>query len=57
MWSRIGILVWQGLWTGFGVELSFFVLWVGWHFIHSKWVKPLDPSHWAHKLHDYFSSN
>ena len=48
-------LVWNGLWQGFGVELSFLVLWVGWHFLHSKVAHKFDSEHWFHKLHDYFN--
>jgi hypothetical protein len=49
-------LVWAGLWQGFGVELSFFVLWVGWHFLHGKVAHKLDPEHWFHRIHDYFAN-
>lgn len=49
-------LVWSGLWQGFGVELSFFVLWVGWHFLHGKVAHKFDPEHFFHKIHDYFAN-
>jgi hypothetical protein len=48
-------LVWNGLWQGFGVELSFLVLWGGWHILHSKVAHRFAPEHWFHKLHDYFN--
>jgi hypothetical protein len=48
-------LVWAGLWQGFGVELSFLVLWIGWHIIHRMVAHKLDPEHFFHTIHDYFS--
>jgi len=55
MLRRIFDLVWAGLWTGFGVELSFFVLWIGWHFLHRKVAHKFDPEHFFHRVHDYFT--
>ena len=48
-------LVWAGLWQGFGVELSFLVLWVGWHIIHRMVAHKFDPEHFFHTIHDYFA--
>lgn len=52
---RIVSLVWNGLWTGFGVELSFFVLWVGWRALHRKVARKFDPDHFFHVIHEYFN--
>jgi hypothetical protein len=46
--------VWIGVWQGFGFELSFFVVWVGWRMLHSKVAHKLDPEHFFHKIHEYF---
>lgn len=43
-----------GLLQGVGVEISFFVLWVGWRFLHSKVGHRFHPEHIFHKIHDYF---
>lgn len=48
-------LVWVGLWQGFGVELSFFVLWIGWHFLHKRMAHKFDPEHFIHRVHSYFT--
>jgi hypothetical protein len=49
-------LVWSGLWQGFGVELSFLVLWATWHFLHSRVAHKIDPENFFHKIHNYFTS-
>lgn len=46
--------LWYGIWTGFGVEISFGILWAASRLIHSKFARDLDPSHWLHAIHDYF---
>jgi len=55
MVAKIFTLVWSGLWQGFGVELSFLVLWVFWHFLHSRMAHKFDPEHLFHRIHDYFT--
>ena len=47
-------LLWGGLWTGFGVEGSFFFLWLIWRFTHSKVVHKIEATHWFHILSEYF---
>ena len=47
-------LIWQGVWTGVGVELSLFTLWIVWRVAHSKYIHKLDPEHWLHNLAEYF---
>jgi hypothetical protein len=47
-------LIWQGIWTGVGVELSLFTLWVLWKIMHSKYVVKLHPEHWLHVIGEYF---
>jgi hypothetical protein len=49
-------LIWSGLWQGFGVELSFFVLWVGWRAVHRRVAHKFDPDHIFHSIHEYFNS-
>lgn len=56
MFRRIMNLVWVGLWTGFGVELSFLVPYVGWHFFYRKTAHKFDPEHIFHRIHDYFTN-
>jgi hypothetical protein len=46
--------IWQGIWTGVGVELSLFTLWVVWKIAHLHYVMKLNPEHWLHKLGEYF---
>jgi hypothetical protein len=43
-------LIWQGVWTGIGVELSLFTLWVGWKLMHLRYVRKLESNHWLHKI-------
>jgi len=52
----IPIILWIGFWQGIGLEISFLVLWVGWHFVYKKAEGRLHPEHWLHRIHDYFSS-
>ena len=47
-------LIWQGLWMGFGMEISVFVLWVGWHAMHTQVAHKFDPEHFFHLIHKYF---
>jgi hypothetical protein len=47
-------LIWQGIWTGIGVELTLFVLWVIWRAAHSKYISKLHPEHWLHAIGEYF---
>lgn len=54
MIRSIGRLLWMGLWQGFGFELSFLLLYVGWHLLYGKTAHKFDPEHWFHKIHDYF---
>lgn len=56
MLNRIFALIWTGFFLGMGAELSFFVLWVFWHGLHSQVAHRFDPEHLFHKIHDYFSS-
>lgn len=52
--TNVWLWMWQGLWQGIGVELSFFVLWVGWRIAHSKVMHKFGPDHLIHKIHNYF---
>lgn len=56
MLLRILTLVWTGFWQGVGVELSFFMLWVGWNRLHQKVSHKFDPEHLFHQIHDYFTN-
>ena len=47
-------LIWQGVWTGVGVELSLFTLWLLWRVTHLKYITKLDPEHWLHAIAEYF---
>lgn len=47
-------LIWQGIWTGVGVELSLFTLWAVFKIAHSRYVAKLDPEHWLHTIAEYF---
>ena len=47
--------IYLGFWQGIGLELSFLLLWLSWMFLHSKIAHKLDPEHFFHKLHDYFT--
>lgn len=44
--------VWHGFLQGIGVELSFFVLWLGYKF--TPWRERVHPGHWLHKIAEYF---
>jgi hypothetical protein len=46
--------IWYGFWTGLGLELQFFLLWVIWKFAHSKLAHRIAEGHWAHKIFEYF---
>lgn len=48
--------IWHGLWTGFGVELSFMVLWLVWKLAHSKIAHKIHADHWFHKIGEYIDS-
>ena len=54
MWNRVLQLVWAGIWTGFGVEGSFFVLWVVWKIAHSRIAHRVEDTHWWHVFSEYF---
>jgi hypothetical protein len=56
MFRRIFDHIVVGFWQGVGVEVSFFLLWIGWHLFHGKMVHRFDPEHWFHKIHDYFTT-
>jgi len=47
-------LFWAGLWQGFGFECSFFILWLGWHFMHRRVAHKLNENHFFHTIHEYF---
>lgn len=47
-------LIWAGLWTGFGVEISFFLLWAAWHLVHPKVAHKIGEESFFHKIHKYF---
>jgi len=47
--------IWHGLWTGFGVELSVLVLWLGWTFTHSKLGHRFHADHLFHRIGDYIN--
>lgn len=53
--NRIPYLIGTGALLGLGAELQFFLLWVGWHFLHSRIAHKFDPEHLVHKIHSYFS--
>jgi hypothetical protein len=53
--KRILDLIWMGLWQGFGLEISFLLLWVCWHLLHRQVAHKLDPTNIFHVIHDYFS--
>jgi hypothetical protein len=55
LWHTVATGFWMGLGQGFGIELSFAVLWVGWHALHGKVAHKFDPEHLFHRVHDYFS--
>jgi hypothetical protein len=56
MFRRILNLAWSGFWQGVGLEVSFLMLWVVWHFLHEKVAHKFDPEHLFHKIHDYFTN-
>lgn len=47
--------IWDGFWQGIGVEASFFILWLGWRAVHSRFAHKFDPEHFFHEVHDYFT--
>ena len=47
-------LIWNGIWQGIGLEVSFFLPWLGWHFLYKKTAHRFDPEHIFHIIHDYF---
>lgn len=53
-YSSVLTLIWNGIWTGFGVELSFFILWVLWRVAHSRVARRVSSTHWIHVIHEYF---
>ncbi len=53
--SNIAPLIWSGIWQGFGVELSFIVLWGLWRTTHRKVAHKLDPEHWFHSISEYYA--
>ena len=57
MFRRVLDHIVVGFWQGVGVELSFLLLWAGWHFLHSKVAHKFDPEHIFHKIHDYFTQS
>ena len=56
IWHIIATGFWMGLGQGFGIELSFLVLWAGWYAVHSRVAHRLAPEHLLHKVHDYFTT-
>lgn len=46
---------WIGLWQGIGFAVWSLMLWIGWRFLHSKVAHKLDPEHFFHDLHDFFT--
>ena len=46
--------LWYGIWTGFGVEISFGLLWGVSRLLHSQFAKDLHPEHWVHQIIKYF---
>jgi len=55
LWHLIVTGFWTGLGQGFGIELSFVMLWVAWHFLYDKTAHKFDPEHFFHRIHDYFT--
>ena len=51
IWHIVAAAFWQGI----GLEVSFFMLWVIWHGLHSRIAHKFDPEHLFHRVHDYFS--
>jgi hypothetical protein len=49
-------LIWVGLWQGLGLEISFFGLWVLWHYAYRRVESKLHPEHLMHKIHEYFTT-
>jgi hypothetical protein len=47
--------MWLGFWQGVGVEVSFLLLWIGWHALYSKTSHRFDPEHLYHRIHDYIT--
>jgi hypothetical protein len=47
--------MWIGFCQGVGVEVSFLMLWVGWHLVHRKMAHKFDPEHFFHQIHEYFT--
>jgi hypothetical protein len=56
LWHLVATGFWMGLGQGFGIELSFLVLWVVWHTFHGRVAHRLDPEHWLHRVHDYITN-
>jgi hypothetical protein len=48
------LLIWQGLWMGFGMEISVFIIWLGWIALHGKVAHKLEESSFFHRIHKYF---
>jgi hypothetical protein len=55
MFRSVMRLIWAGLWQGFGVEISFLLLWLLWRLAHSRLAHRFDPNHWFHSIHSYFT--
>lgn len=47
-------LIYQGFWTGVGVEISVLALWVVWRVLHGKFGHRIHAEHWLHILGEYF---
>lgn len=46
--------IWQGLWNGVGVEVSFLALYILWRLVHGRVAHKLDAGHWLHEIARYF---
>ena len=47
--------MWTGFWQGIGFAFWSLLLWIGWRILHSKVAHKLDPEHFFHELHDFFT--
>lgn len=54
--NHILSLIGTGALLGLGAELQFFLIYLGWHFLHSRIAHKYDSEHFFHKIHDYFSA-
>jgi hypothetical protein len=46
---------WIGVCQGIGFGVFSFALWIGWRVLHRSMAHKLDPEHFFHELHEFFT--